>query len=563
MKLFSNRSFRGKLLLCFLLTGVVPLLICAALMLSIFQAVLNRNAREAALSDLNGTAETLETLFQSCSLTMLRLRGEETVVSALGTARDDTAQSAYSALYSLPAELRGQANVSLYSRAGRRLYTTASPGGQTELSPNWGVLRAARLQSGVVFVGASGGECIQAACAVRSGSAVLGYVVMAISESQMTQFLESWHSAEGGILLLDPYWRELCRSRAVRGEDLALRLREKLLAGQTLSDGGSYNYYVRQCPVTGFFLVAQQPAPVAGWVMRLLRLVSGLAIALCLGLCTAVSMGLSRQLFAPIRALNQAMGEVEAGRLETRLDISGADEMAQLSGRFNRMAQRLSAYLQESIHRQRELNDAQIRMMQAQLNPHFLYNTLDTIKWMGKINHMPEVATISADLADILRRSISWEEFVPLSDELSLLDRYVEIQTIRFPGKFQLNTRIEPDTLGISVPRLMLQPLVENAILHGFENSEGGVVIISAVRVGNELSVTVRDNGCGMSEESIRRFERQTSAAEGHLGLFNVNAILRLHYGPEYGLVFVPVQGSGTCIRITLPFTGEGEARLC
>ena len=183
-------------------------------------------------------------------------------------------------------------------------------------------------------------------------------------------------------------------------------------------------------------------------------------------------------------------------------------------------------------------------MMQAQLNPHFLYNTLDTLKWMGKIHCIPEVATISADLADILRRSISADEFVPLEDELQLLERYVEIQKIRFAGKFEFRTEVDDGLLDVLLPKLMLQPLVENAIIHGFEDGAPGEITVTAACAGDELFLTVEDNGCGMSPESLRRFQEQTAPTDRHLGLYNVDAILRLHYGADHGLKFLPPSGS-------------------
>ena len=218
------------------------------------------------------------------------------------------------------------------------------------------------------------------------------------------------------------------------------------------------------------------------------------------------------------------------------------------------MAGRLKENLDNSIRQQQELGDAQIRMMQAQLNPHFLYNTLDTLKWLGKINRIPEVSTISANLADILRSSISADDFVRLGDELALLERYVEIQNIRFPDKFVYQTDIEDETREMLIPKLTLQPLVENAIIHGFEDGSHGVITVSAAQRGDELTVTVQDDGCGMSPDSRARFLAKSGAASGHLGLYNVDAILRLHYGEKCGLKFLsPRDGRGTCIRMTLP----------
>ena len=230
-------------------------------------------------------------------------------------------------------------------------------------------------------------------------------------------------------------------------------------------------------------------------------------------------MRISRQLFEPVRALNAAMGAVGERKLDTRLEVRSTDELGQLAGRFNRMVERLRAHLEESVlRRRRELSDAQIRMMQAQLNPHFLYNTLDTVKWMGKINKVPEVATVAADLADILRSSISGGEFVTLGEELTTLDRYVEIQSIRFPGKFALVKDVEALALDVLVPKLMLQPIVENSIIHGFADS-GGSIVVAARLADEELIITVRDDGCGMSEESLRRFREGGADGGRHLGL--------------------------------------------
>ena len=144
-----------------------------------------------------------------------------------------------------------------------------------------------------------------------------------------------------------------------------------------------------------------------------------------------------------------------------------------------------------------------------------------------------------------------------LGEELTTLDRYVEIQSIRFPGKFRLEKDIDEAALDVQVPKLMLQPIVENAILHGFADT-GGSIVVTARLGDTELELTVTDDGCGMSEESLRRFREGGRAGE-HLGLRNVDAILRLHYGDAYGLRFPPVSGRGTCVAISLPAVRKEE----
>ena len=547
--MMKNLSFRNKLLLAFLLIGVVPLLICTVLMLNIFRVTLAGNARDAAEAELDGAVGSFDSLLHGGTEVLDALSCDRLICSELAQPGAAASQSVYDALYSLSSELRGQADFALYSSDGALLFTTGT-GSADELNVHWGLLNSAAGSDGAVFAGSSGS--FQAAKAVSDSSGPIGYAVMSLNRDQLDELFSAYVGA-GGLLLLDPYWDCVYSSQNADGETLAPLLRDRLLSGQSLSDGSGSEFYVAESATSGFVLLYVQPEPVADWVMRLLYIVAAVTILICLALCALVSMRLSRQLFEPIRELNAAMGAVEEGRLDTRLEVRSTDEMGQLAGRFNRMAERLRAHLDESVRRRQELSDAQIRMMQAQLNPHFLYNTLDTVKWMGKINKVPEVATVAADLADILRSSISGDEFVTLSQELTTLNRYVEIQSIRFPGKFTLTTDVDEAAPDVLVPKLMLQPIVENSIIHGFAES-GGTISVTARLDAGELEVTVRDDGCGMSDESMKRF-RDPGANEKrhHLGLRNVDAILRLHYGEGHGLRFLPTEGHGTCVSMNLP----------
>lgn len=550
IKWLRNLSFRNKLLFAFLVIGVVPLLICTVLMLNIFRVTLAGNARDAAESELDGASGALDALLEEGASVLGALTEDSLIRAELSEPGVEPPQSVYDALYTLSSELRGQADFALYSAGGELLFTTGT-GSAAELGTHWGLLNSAAGTEDCAFAG-SDGSLLAARVITGTGGVHVGYAVMSLNTAQLDQ-LFSVYAGSGGILLLDPFWDCVYRSQNAGSEDLAPLLRQRLLDGQGLSDGSGSAFYVRESAVSGFILLYRQPEPVADWVMRLLYIVAALTILICLTLCAAVSMLISRQLFEPVRELNAAMGAVEEGKLDTRLDVRSTDELGQLAGRFNRMVERLRAHLDESVRRRQELSDAQIRMMQAQLNPHFLYNTLDTVKWMGKINQVPEVATVAADLADILRSSISGDEFVTLEQELLTLRRYVEIQSIRFPGKFTLETDVDEAALDVLVPKLMLQPIVENSIIHGFADS-GGRIEVRARMSGEELEVTVQDDGCGMSEESLRRFrEPGTDEKRHHLGLRNVDAILRLHYGEDHGLRLPPADGRGTCVEISLP----------
>ena len=377
----KNASFRQKLLTSFLAIGILPLLICTLLMLNIFRLSLTRSAADAAETQLDAMSGELSGLLSDCETVMEKLCAEPAVAAALDRSELDE-QRVYSVLYRAAAPVLGGASLSVYGADGRQLYSPSSQPASGSLSPRWGLLAAA-ADGGVVYRGASSksSACIQAACAVRRGSVPLGYVVADVTAAQLTALFDGQYTATSRLLLLDPFWDQVYASSDLPAKTLAARLRSQLLAGQALSDShGAYDYFVRQEPRSGFCLVLQQPKPMTEGTAELMYLVAGLSLLLCLGLCVLASMRFSRQLFEPIRALNSAMREVEEGNLNVQLDNRRIDEMGQLSGRFNRMAQRLRQNLKDSLRQQRELNEAQIRMMQAQLNPHFLYNTLDTIK---------------------------------------------------------------------------------------------------------------------------------------------------------------------------------------
>ena len=171
----------------------------------------------------------------------------------------------------------------------------------------------------------------------------------------------------------------------------------------------------------------------------------------------------------------------------TKKAFEGNEEIA-LVDDFDDMTKALKVYVELRSKQQEELSASNIAMMQAQLNPHFLYNTLDSIKWIGKANHIPELATLSSSLAKILRASISADIFVPLADEIKLVDYYVEIQKIRFSGKFSYDAEVPMELEDVIVPKLILQPIVENAIVHGLKEREDGYIFLNAatMRGSNE-----------------------------------------------------------------------------
>ena len=210
--------------------------------------------------------------------------------------------------------------------------------------------------------------------------------------------------------------------------------------------------------------------------------------------------------------------------------------------------------LERSVQRQKELNETRLRMMQAQLNPHFLYNTLDAVKWLGVTHQVPQIPQLATDLAAILRASISGDELVTLERELELVERYVDIQSIRFADRFACEIDVADRYQSCLVPKLALQPLVENAILHGVADKDDGYVKVWAAEADGDLLLYVSDNGRGIPQEILDRLNGEDRELPGgHLGLGNVDSIIRLYFGPGYGLTAQAEPGEGSRVELRLP----------
>ena len=234
--------------------------------------------------------------------------------------------------------------------------------------------------------------------------APLGYLVISVSPAGLQSLLGGKAGAQNVLAVLSRYWRPVYCTNDTLGDQLAARLRAQLLSGGTLSGlSEDYVYRIRRHEATGLCVVLQQPQVFTRSTMRLLYTVSISCALICIGVCVVMSFQMSRQLFRPIGQLHNALQQVGKNNLEVHVPVLQSDELGELAQQFNRMVIDLKRNQQLLVDNQRALNEAQIRMLQAQLNPHFLCNTLDTMKWISKINQVPQVALMSTDLADILR----------------------------------------------------------------------------------------------------------------------------------------------------------------
>lgn len=258
--------------------------------------------------------------------------------------------------------------------------------------------------------------------------------------------------------------------------------------------------------------------------------------------------------------LEKKMAALCAGNLDTRIEVQGKDEIAQLFQSFNQMATEMKQLVQQQYENGILIKNAEMKALQAQINPHFLYNTLELINWKAMESDSTEIVEISQALARFYRLTLnSGQAMVPLRDELEHITQYLSIQNFRFAQQIQLLTDIPKDCLNLLIPKLTLQPLIENSVLHGFLPKEDfsdveNIIFIKAVRTDTTLLLTLQDNGIGIAPDKLQQLlSKEPVGTSGGFGVMNIQQRLQMLYGKEYGLSYSNVEnGNGICVCIRM-----------
>ncbi|MDD3251149.1 MAG: sensor histidine kinase [Lachnospiraceae bacterium] len=269
--------------------------------------------------------------------------------------------------------------------------------------------------------------------------------------------------------------------------------------------------------------------------------------------CRILASGITR----PLSRLEQSMASVEQGNLNIRADIRGKDEITSLSQSFNRMLDRIEALMDEIALRESQRREGELKLLQSQINPHFLYNCLDTLQWKAYDHDDEEISQLIAALSSFFRISLSkGKETIPLTKELEHIRNYLFIQQMRFQDVLSYVIESDLETEHYFILKLTLQPLVENAIQHGIKPKlYPGTIRVRVWEEDDCLYFLVSDDGVGIAPEKLQKLQEaldQQLPGEGY-GMYNVNQRLKLFYGSAYGLQITSEEGIGTCVTGRIP----------
>lgn len=268
-----------------------------------------------------------------------------------------------------------------------------------------------------------------------------------------------------------------------------------------------------------------------------------------------------------VRVLIESMEQLQKGRFDLKIPVKSEDEIGIISHAFNEMCEKLNIYVEQVYAAEIQRKNAELNALQTQIDPHFLYNTLDSIRTKALTEHAGDTADMIVLLGDLFRwNSRTKEKFILLEVELEYIETYLKLQKYRYDDQMEVDIHVEDACLDDIVPKLILQPLIENVIKHAFVERTGkGIIGITVKEKQNtRLEITVFDNGIGIKEEKLHEMNEQLNQQINQddfnsIGLQNVQARIRLLYGDSYGLKINSIDGMGTAVKLTLPVLKEKD----
>ena len=323
---------------------------------------------------------------------------------------------------------------------------------------------------------------------------------------------------------------------------------------------------VKTVGYTGWKLVGVTPTESLRDNYSQLLLFALFVVSLSIFLLVFVNLRLSEWITAPMKKLDLAVRQLEKGAETADFDVDGPYEVEHLSHSVQSMVSTMRHLMEDVIQQEEEKRRSELDVLQSQINPHFLYNTLDSVVWMTENGRTQEAVVMLTALARFFRISLSkGSNIIPIGDELEHARNYLTIQKMRYKNKFSVDISAEPGIEKLYTIKLIVQPILENAIYHGMEYADGdGEIHIRAFREGENAVIEVEDNGPGMSDETVQQLLKpgRCSKAKGSgIGLRNVHQRIRLTFGAAYGLSIRSEPDNGTVVRICLPALEEEDAQ--
>ncbi len=408
-----------------------------------------------------------------------------------------------------------------------------------------------------------------------------GVIAVGISASSISRLLDSLQIDDyTSVFLLDEYEQPVVEGESNYWDYATFRRQSELLSTETPAVDsitalpvGKRSYYLfsrsLSFPAAGknFHILAVTPCLSLHRSLIIVRYFYLLKLLVTIASMAVLILIIERQIVFPVVALNEKVKEVRAGNWNIALDVPRGDEIGELSHSFGSMVQNLNRHVQEIREAEGSKRELEIKLLQSRMNPHFIRNTLNTIRWMAQIRGARSIAGAITSFTKMLNYLlVSSNELASVREEIEYIEQYLYLQKIRYQNKLNVSFSVEKAVLDQRIPRLIFQPIVENSILHGIApKKKQGNIGIRGFSDGGRLLFQIEDDGSGMDAVVLERVQSKLKIPpqmiDGHgLGLVNVQRRIRYYFGSEFGLSVESVRGRGTQVTISLPLVAESEA---
>lgn len=564
-------SVFNRLLTYFLCVGLIPVVLLVGFVVTFSNTTSMTSIRTSLVNNTARTGLILEAELNKYRDSVAQFCNDDDLISFL--ASPATQQTRLTQLnqkiYLIRTGHGGLLRMHVLDASGKHLLgTNTLPTEFVNPALDWGVFRALESADGPIIYpqsltlnGREKEDCILIANKVVNDGEMRGYVLLTMPQTALQTILTDMRSnlAEKCIVVdANNYlvYDEVFDSQTVflpssfnaamqsaDGETASVQLEgeKALFTAVPLGNTG-----IRVAGVTSVAITARSSAS--------LLTISAVIVALWAAFCYWLSKRMAESIVVPIQQICLAMEVIEQGDLDNRVHVEREDEFAMMASGLNHMVEQLSEGFAANMEKQNRLQLAELKNLQAQISPHFLHNTLESIKWMARLNMNVEIGTVVEKLGVLLKSGMNFKrDMIPLRDELHVVDSYLAIQRI---GYNRLTASIEVDDAlqNAMVPNLVIQPLVENAVVHSMEQKRTPVhVTVSGKQDGDLLTIAIIDNGVGISQERLSKIFDNDDINQDSIGLANVHRRLQLYFGNEYGLRIESEECVGTTVYATMP----------
>lgn len=325
------------------------------------------------------------------------------------------------------------------------------------------------------------------------------------------------------------------------------------------NDTGSSMIFYDRIQGTRWYLIKEMELSAAWQPLRSIKTFILAITVICIGFFGVLSRYFAARTSEPVISIRSKMEQVTLGNLSVRADVKDNDEFGQIAKSFNEMVEQIDYLLTTVKVEERKKRFAELDFLRAQINPHFIYNTLSSIRFYVEMNKNALAEEMLFHFSKILRKTLSRsDEFATIRDEINTIEDYVQLQKLRYADSFEVIYHIPEGIMDCMIPTFILQPIVENSIFYSVGRNNTGLITITGLREGHNIKITIADNGIGMSEQQIDKvFNKEIQMNK--VGLINVHERIQLNYGMDYGLSIASEDGKGTQVTLTLPGGQEGQ----